>query len=292
MVPPIHRYRHISRSSWIVICVALLSLSARAQQASTSRPAVLDSALAVVLVPEYIETRNELLWLEYERDPRVTALAANSRVKLDTAFDIAYDAKTSYEAIAAAVLVDFDPATFEAFVRVLSAPMPRRLLALKLDVSHTPEGRAGFSRFWSRHEVHNLPPSRVETLEHLDLLTGYSRIMTEERAMVLGRMLGFDKGDSRFEQLVASILTQQREVTLAMHLYAYREVSDAELHAYVKLFEDPKIAVVDQIILRAFVRDEQHALQRLANELLQLGVSPQGKLRQPETQETPHGQNQ
>ncbi len=150
--------------------------------------------------------------------------------------------------IVSRIVADMDRALAEESLAFYRTPLARRLKALEEHVA-TPAGQAGLERFIASGVVAVLPPSRIALIDRLDRVTETTEF-TVDLVHSIPRALVLAAADPSLTALgdmnpILSELERQRieagprvrsYVRTMMH-YAYRDVPDADLVAYVAFFE-------------------------------------------------------
>jgi hypothetical protein len=235
---------------------------------------LLDQALILDRVPDVLELQNKLIKQQTNSDPRFAKMPEDVRQKLTEITIVAFDPQRLQEDIANEVAGSFKRSKFEAFVRVYSTPIARKVGDLSIS-AEMPEAKAGMQSFVQ--EIQNNPQEeeRVELLLQLDDLMQSSQIAAEVSIDLIGRMTGVSQDDPQYARMLEQARTTTRNSILMKNLYAYREMPVEEIREFVLLLRaNPPVAEVSQSIDRATLRSTQSALRRFFQSMMELN---QGK---------------
>lgn len=154
----------------------------------------------------------------------------------------AFRSERFHKRVQASLLKDFERKRVEALLAAFRAPLAKKLVELE-GAKQDPQEIAAFAKGLAKNP---LPKERIDLVQRLDAVTRAGEITTEivlttTRAMVSGatggdaqKMAAFDKQLGAQRGKLAEVL---RNAVLVSFAYIYRDVSDADLGEYLKLYE-------------------------------------------------------
>lgn len=154
----------------------------------------------------------------------------------------AFRSERFHKRVQASLLKDFERKRVEALLAAFRAPLAKKLVELE-GAKVEPQAVAEFAKGLAKNP---LPKERIDLVQRLDAVTRAGEVTTEivlttTRAMVSGatggdakQMAVFDKQMDAQRGKLAEVL---RNAVLVTFAYIYRDVSDADLGEYLKLYE-------------------------------------------------------
>jgi len=169
------------------------------------------------------------------RDPAVVA-------EVEKIMQDAFRSERFHKRVQDTLIKDFDRKRVETLIAAFRSPLAKKMVELE-GAKVEPGAVATFAR-----ELAKSPPpkARIDLVQRLDAVTRASEItveivVTTTRAMVAGatggdakQMAAFDKRFGAQREKLAEVLRNAVQVTFA---YIYRDVTDADLGEYLKLYE-------------------------------------------------------
>ena len=231
------------------VCLALILVLAVAARAEDGGPELAREVYARSGLPGQIEHQAGSLRAEYDAAmaavPLQQPVPPLLRDNLDRLLARAFDPATFAEVIVAELNAALDAGDMQALLRWLDSDTGRLFTRLE-ERAATPEGQAAMDAFTDRLGVEPLAEGRVELLERLDELTGATEAAID---MTLNTLIGvaiasaavsLQGSPHELDRIIAYIELSRSQVAaevapamLIGMLYTYRDVSDAELEAYL-----------------------------------------------------------
>ena len=160
----------------------------------------------------------------------------------------AFDRDEIRGTIVAALEAEYDPQRFAELLRLLRSPLVRKMIALEV-AANTPQAQQEMMRS-GNILMGQLTPHRQELLRRLDEVTGATDDAVDLQVMMTGTLVrnmnrivppAQRKTDAEVEGFLQEMRRQMRyparQYTYLSMAYAYRSVKDADLEAYLGLFQ-------------------------------------------------------
>lgn len=169
------------------------------------------------------------------RDPAVVA-------EVEKIMQDEFRSERFHKRVQQALIKDFDRKRVETLIAAFRAPLAKKMVEVE-GAKQDPQAVAAFAKGLAKNP---LPKERIDLVQRLDAVTRAGEITAEivvstTRAMVAGatggdagKMAAFDKQMGAQRGKLAEAL---RNAVLVTFAYIYRDVSDADLGEYLKLYE-------------------------------------------------------
>jgi len=147
-----------------------------------------------------------------------------------------------YKRVQGALIKDFDRKRVEALNAGFREPLAKKMVELE-GAMVEPQAVAAFAKDLQKTP---LPKERIDLVQRIDAVTRASEITAEivattTRAMVAGATAGdasqLAEFDKKFSAQRGKLAEVMRNVVQSTFAYIYRDVSDADLGQYLKLYE-------------------------------------------------------
>lgn len=154
----------------------------------------------------------------------------------------AFRSERFHKRVQESLIKDFERKRVEALIAAFRAPPARKMVELE-GAKQDPQAVAAFAKGMAANP---LPKARVDLVQRLDAVTRAGEItaeivMTTTRAMVSGATGGDAKQMAAFDKQLGAqrgkLAEALRNAVLVTFAYIYRDVSDADLGEYLKLYE-------------------------------------------------------
>jgi hypothetical protein len=187
---------------------------------------------------------------------------------------------------------DYNEKTYQALLADLSSPVARKMAELESRADPSPQV---FKQFVNDLESTPLPAARASLLRRLDAASRtselmYTALLATNKGLVRGLSSAsgkcmsesqLKKTEATMEGRTKAAKTSLEEMAIDMMAYTYRDVSDAELSDYVKIYETAQSRHVGDVIFNAIVAEYGDASMNMGRGIAQSVRQKRAELNMP-----------
>ena len=240
----------------VILCLAVSSLQLSLAAPSESNP-IITQMLEVSGLSRAVQTIPDLMRSAVRELPQTQSLPPEQRMRLESTLVRAYAPSSILEELIRTLQQNYDEASFRQYIQLFQQPLTRKIHSLE-DEAETPQGQVHMQDYFVNRSLHSPIPERLALLQQLDHVTHDSFANTQLQIIIARTMAGVavlsqppelrpDPEQFRVyfadltEQLRANVAPAVTIRTQQSYLYAYRDVSNAELRQYIKSYDNPAI---------------------------------------------------
>jgi len=209
-----------------------------------SRAALIRNALVLVDLRTDLEDMIDGLKADIDRDPASAHLSAERRQEAVLSFQRWFSPLAMEAQVVGALKANYDEVKLRGFTAAYRNPLVKRMQALDR-LAGQPQQEAAKKQFLSRIKQSPTFQARVKLLERLDDATILSDTIADILFDLAGAMAALNGEESNegpaWSDLRESMKREARNEVIQSGLFAYREISDADIESFVKLHEQPEV---------------------------------------------------
>jgi len=153
-----------------------------------------------------------------------------------------FDAELFYAQLKSNMLPSYDAKRGGEMLNILRSPLSVKMEKLS-EESATPENRREFARFFINPKLYEPAPKRLQHFIELERVSGTTDFLAQTMEMMAAAILsvarhgrpGPDGTEAEAEQVKRAFRPVLYKMVIMSEVYAYRDVTDEELAAYVKV---------------------------------------------------------
>lgn len=210
---------------------------------------------------------------------QMQTLEPTKRKQLKQGLQEAFDPVRLKQQIVTSLRKSYHPQRYQTALKAMQSDIHKRMLKVEMQATK-PEFYNGLEKYAGSLES-NLPPrERIALMQKLDEVSnGVEANVTIQMGFIKGMLRGammLDAPEKRlseaqlqatFQQLEAKIRSSAGEQSLITNLYIYRDVSAADLNAYIHMYEQPQVNwFLDQFV-NAFSEALEHSGQLMVQKM-------------------------
>lgn len=238
-----------------------------ARVASSDQDQLIDRLLTVSGMKKFLQNLPAQTATGFMQAALRNDASEDEKKELVTLLGEAYPKDVFVNRVSAALKTNYNEQRYSNFLQLLSTPLATRMLELEKQEPNPADVQA----FLAQVSKHPLPPERIKLIQSMDTATQSSTLLT---AMTIASIEAgaFAAGDdcslvtAKIKKMIVKsrpeIEKANRSSAQVMLAFTYRNVSDADLASYLKVYEDKNSKWVQDIAQAAIKEQFKSSMEK------------------------------